>query len=136
MNRKLLAITVSLIMLGCMLPITARADADNQAVLFSVNTPMKTPTAVLPPGRYEIKTLGDGSQVAEIWSAREKRFYGFVDTTPVRRAHALKSEVVLTRQRKAPEQLREWFYPGDRTGNKLLYPENHNDSDASTANAG
>lgn len=122
MNHKLAAIAFSLLVAGLLVP-KAKADEDNQAVLFSLTSPVEVPHAVLPPGRYEIRLLGDGSSMAEIWSADTSRFYGVFGTTPVDRSDARGSRVVFAGpENDTPKRIEKWFYGGHQTGNELLYP--------------
>ncbi len=124
MNYRLLIAVFALLVLGGMLVPSARADEDNKEILITVNRPVEVPTTILPPGRYDLKLLGDGSSVAGLWKADGSHFYGFFETIPVDRNHASgKSKVVLADSGKnAPQRIEEWFYPGDTTGNELLYP--------------
>jgi hypothetical protein len=123
MNRRLLAIVFTFAMLICVLVPSARADQDNKAILFSVNAPIEVPGEVLGPGRYELKLQGNGSPVAGIWKADGSQFYGYFETVLVDRSHRGKSRIVLVGSGKnAPKRIEEWFYTGDKTGNKLLYP--------------
>jgi hypothetical protein len=128
MNGRVLTVVIGLLLLGGMLAPRARADADNKEIVFSVNHPVQTPTTVLAPGQYDLKLLGDGSSIAGLWRADGSHFYGFFDTIPVDRTHAsAKTRVVLADSGKnSPKRVEEWFYPGDKTGNELLYPaKNH-----------
>jgi hypothetical protein len=123
MNRRLVATMFAIVVLAGALVPNAVADQDNKAILFSVDAPVEIPGAMLGPGRYEVKLQGDGSSIAGVWSADGSQFYGFFDTALVNRSHAGPSKVVLTNSEKnTAQQIAEWFYSGDRTGNKLLYP--------------
>jgi hypothetical protein len=124
MNYRLLTVVFGLLLLGGMLVPNARADEDNKEIMITVNRPVEVPTTVLPPGRYDLKLLGNGSSVAGVWNAEGSHFYGFFETIPVDRNHAIgKAKVVLADSGKnAPKRIEEWFYPGESTGNELLYP--------------
>ena len=127
MNRKLATIAFGIALLGGFLVPGAAADAGNKAILFSVNAPVEIPGRVLDPGRYELRLQNDGSPIAEIFSADRSQFYGYFETAPVDRTHVGRSRVVLTSSGKhAPNTIQEWFYPPQRTGNKLLYPNKNN----------
>lgn len=124
MKRNLLAVAVALVLAGALVP-RAKADADDKAIQFSVSGPVEVPGLVLEPGRYQINLMGDGSDVAEIWSADGSEFYGFFDTEPATRTHMpTEARIVLEGSgKKAPKRIEEWFYPGDDQGNKFLYPK-------------
>jgi hypothetical protein len=123
MYGKLLAAAFAVTLMGGVLVPGARADQNNKEVLFRINKPMDVPGRVLDPGRYELKLMGDGSPFAGIWNAQGNKFYGFFDTVPVTRDNSGKLRIDLAGKGKtAPKRLAEWFYPGDKTGNKFLYP--------------
>jgi hypothetical protein len=143
MNRKLWGLLSALVLFGGLLVPAAMATEGNKEVLFSVNGPIEMPHRVLPAGRYQLRLMGLGSPIVGVWNASGTHFYGFVETTPVYRNHATgKTKVVLSGSGKyAPKRLEEWFYPGDHTGNELLYPPIRNtivarNSSRTTQNAG
>jgi hypothetical protein len=124
MKYRLWASVLALFFLGSMLVPRAKADEDNKEIRFSVNRPVEVPTSVIPAGQYDLKLMGDGSTVAGLWNASGTKFYGFFETIPVDRRHALsKTKVVLAESVKnAPPRVEEWFYPGENSGNEILYP--------------
>ena len=78
---------------------------------------------VLRAGSYDLKLNGDGSMVAGLWNVQDTKFYGFFDTIPVDRTQRGNLRIDLSGSGKnAPKRLADWFYPGDRQGNELLYP--------------
>jgi hypothetical protein len=123
MNQKILALMFALLLLGAALVPRAKADEDNQAIVFTTNAPIEVPGRVLSAGRYEIK-LNSNDSVAGLWNASGTRFYGYFETIPVDRYHHIsKAEVDMSKMNQAsPERLKDWFYPGDSTGHELLYP--------------
>jgi hypothetical protein len=128
MNRKLWGLLSVLALFGCLLVPAAMANEINKEVLFSVNGPIELPHMVLGPGRYQLKLDGIGSPVVGVWNAAGTHLYGFFDTDPVYRDHTTgRPKVVLSGSGKyATKRLEEWFYPGDHTGNALLYPSTKN----------
>jgi hypothetical protein len=120
-----LAVVFAFALLGGMLVPSARADQDNNAILFSVSGPVEIPGRLLEPGKYELRLMGDGSTIAEVWKADGSRFYGFFDTMPAARTHAVsRARVVVAASNTAsPKRIEAWFYPGHRQGNQLLYPD-------------
>jgi hypothetical protein len=128
MNRKLWGLLSALVLFGGLLVPAATATQGNKEVLFTVNGPIEIPHRVLGPGRYELKLIGFGSPIVGVWNATGTHLYGFFETEPAYRNHATgKTKVVLSGSGKyAPKRLDEWFYPGDNTGNALLYPSVRN----------
>lgn len=123
MNHRLLAIAFGFVLLGSVFAPCARADQDNKEVHFTINGPVEIPGEVLGAGSYELKLGGDGSTVAGLWNIQGTKFYGFFDTIPVDRTHRGNVRIDFSGSGKnAPERLADWFYPGDRQGNELLYP--------------
>jgi hypothetical protein len=124
MKRRILAIAFVLALTGTLVT-RARADADDKAIQLSVNGPVEIPGAVLSPGKYRLELMGDGSDVAEIWSADGSKFYGFFGTEPAVLSHApTEAKVVLEGSGKThPKRIEEWFYPGDLEGNAFIYPK-------------
>jgi hypothetical protein len=127
MNRRLLAVALGVVLSGSVFVPRAMADQGNKEVRFTINAPVEIPGTVLPAGNYDLKLKSFGSSVAGISNAKGNKFYGYFDTIPVDRAHRGKVNMVFAGSGKnAPQRLEEWFYPGDRTGNEILYPTAEN----------
>lgn len=126
MDRRVLVVALGLTLLGSMFVPNARADEDNKEVHFTINAPVEIPGHVLPAGSYDLKLNGDGSMVAGLWNVQGNKFYGFSDTVPVDRSRRGNLKIDLSGSGEiAPERLANWFYPGDKQGNELLYPPVH-----------
>ncbi len=124
MYRNIAVMALSTLLLGAVFAPQARADEGNKEVLFTINHPVEIPGAVLGPGQYDLKFLSLGNTVAGIWGAHGQTFYGFVDTTPVSRARGI-SQARLDLSKPRPGELpriKEWYYPGDHHGYRLVYP--------------
>ncbi len=125
MNRKMAVIAFAMVLSAGVFASPARADSSNQEVQFKVNQPVEIPGRVLDPGTYDIRLLGFGSHVAGVWSPGGSKFYGLVVTEPTLRMRRLgKARVDLIGKSgyAAPERIKDWFYPGDEYGNRLVYP--------------
>ena len=117
-----LPLVLGLFLLGITFVPPARANEGNKEVHFTISGPLEIPRIVLPAGSYDLKLVEDGSTMAELWNLQGNRFYGFFETVPVDRAHAGKLQVDLAlSQKDSPERLKDWFYPGDKQGNEILY---------------
>jgi len=127
MNRRLLAVALGVVLSGSVFVPRAMADQGNKEVRFTINAPMAIPGRVLPAGKYDLKLKSFGSSIAGVWNAKGNEFYGYFDTIPVDRSHGGKVNMVLAgSEENAPKRLEEWFYPGDRTGNEIVYPTANN----------
>lgn len=124
MYRKLAVMVLSILLLGAVLAPQARADEGNNEILFTVNQPVEIPGRVLGPGRYELKLLGFGDTVAGVWSAHGQQFYGLVSTTPVSRTHGISRLRIDLSKPHAGQlaRIKDWYYPGDHYGYRLVYP--------------
>ncbi len=121
--RRVLPLALGFLLLGTVFLTPAKADEAHREIHFTINEPIEIPGVVLPAGSYDLKLEGFGNSVAEVWNVRGNQFYGFFDTVPVDRNHSSKTKVDLSESIKgAPERLTAWFYPGDKTGNEILYP--------------
>jgi hypothetical protein len=124
MNRKIAIISLAVVLSAGLFVSPARADSSNQEVQVKVNKPVEIPGRVLDPGTYDIRLLSFGSHVVGVWSPGGRKFYGLVETEPTLRMRRLgKVRVDLAKSDyAAPEWIKDWFYPGDEYGNRLVYP--------------
>lgn len=121
--RRVLPLALGFFLCGTVLLTPAMADQATREIHFTINAPIEIPRVVLPAGSYDLRLEDFGSTVAGVWNVRGDHFYGFFETVPVDRIHSNKTKVDLSESIKgAPERLTAWFYPGDKTGNELLYP--------------
>ena len=124
MNTKIAIISLAVVLSVGLFVSPARADSSNQEVQFKVNKPVEIPGRVLDPGTYDIRLLNFGSHIAGVWSPGGRKFYGLVETEPSLRMRRIgKVKVDLAKSGyAAPERIKDWFYPGDEYGNRLVYP--------------
>ncbi len=124
MKTRVLTMAFTLALLGGLLAPRARADANNQEVLFRVDGPVELPGQVLGAGRYQVKLVPDtDQQVAGVWNANGTKCYGFFDIISVDRSPASNAKVVLSGSGKvAPKRVKDWFWTGDTIGHEFVYP--------------
>lgn len=121
--RNLAVIVFSILLAGTVLAPQALANPGNKEMLLALRHPVATPNCVLTPGRYDLKLLHTGGEVAGLWSANGREFYGWMSTTPVSRVHRInQARVVLSRPYDGIARIKEWFYPGDDYGYRFVYP--------------
>ncbi len=128
-------LTLSCIALLTILSPNSKADEWNKETIVSFDQPVEIPGHVLSPGTYDFKleeTLSDRN-VVEIWSKDADRLVAIVTTIPAERVGAVDTAVFTFEQRNAqsPEAVKDWFYPGDLTGQEFLYPSVHTESPSS-----
>lgn len=123
MYRKLAAIVFSIFIAGTVLAPNALANAGNKEVLLTIHHRVEIPGKVLKPGRYDLQLLHFGGSVAGVWSANREKFYGLIPTTPVSRVRGINHvRVDLSRPQDGVDRIKEWFYPGDSYGYRMVYP--------------
>jgi len=125
--HRWLPVALGFLLLGAAFVPCARADAGNKEIHFTVNAPIEIPREVLPPGSYDLKLAQDDNTIAEVWNTQGTHFYGYFNTIQVDRNHPGKLRIDLSDSaRGAPERLADWYYPGDKRGNEILYPPPRN----------
>lgn len=104
----------------------AQADDCNQLTYLTFSAPVALPGMTLPAGAYRF-THPDCSMtggVLRVSSEDGTHVYGTFLTIPEERPTASsRPEVVLAEMPTgSPEAIKAWFYPGETTGDHLMYP--------------
>ena len=91
------------------------------------NPSAKGGTMVLPPGEYMF-SLADtqtSHHVVRVTDATGRKVHSMVMTIPDYRLNATSKTVMYLGERPAgsPPSLKSWFYPGDNTGERFIYPK-------------
>jgi hypothetical protein len=118
--------SVLVIMLAAMAA-PARADECDKLTYLTFSEPVALPGVTLPPGTYrfvhpDCATTGGLLQVS---NEDGTEVYGTFLTIPEQRtALTTQSEVVFAEMPAgSPEAIKAWFYPGEMTGDGLIYPK-------------
>ncbi len=122
---KTLALSLGLALATTQFVTPARADEWNKETKITFDNPVEVPGRVLIAGTYTFK-LADSTadrQIVEIFDSHD-RFVTTVLAVPDYRFNSPSKTVILFNEgpRNAPEQVREWFYPGDNSGLEFIYP--------------
>jgi len=117
-----LAITTMLMVTG------ARADEYTKRTYLTFSAPVQVPGMTLPAGTYMFK-LADpesGRRAIQIWDEKGTKLFTMLLTIPDQQVEAKDDPVVMFSERPsgAPQAVKSWFYPAERTGYEFIYPKN------------
>jgi hypothetical protein len=105
----------------------ARADQSNQANKVTLSQPVQIPGRVLPAGTYWFELPQDISEhyLVLIYSADRSVLYATLFASNSERATATDRTVFGLAERGSaqPQAIVTWFYPGETTGHRFLYPK-------------
>jgi hypothetical protein len=116
------------------LAIAHSADAQQRRTKVRFNAPVEIPNPsakggvmVLPPGEYMF-SLADtqtSHHVVRVTDATGKKVHSMVMTIPDYRLNATSKTVMYLGERPAgsPASIKSWFYPGDNSGERFIYPK-------------
>jgi hypothetical protein len=110
MYRKMFAGMICLMLLGGTYFVPkVRAGESNKKTTVTINEPIQVPGKVLPAGTYD---------------ADETHLITTVQGVPEVRTQTPDKAILQLEERPSgqPEALKAWFYPGDDTGVKFVYP--------------
>jgi hypothetical protein len=103
----------------------ARANERNELTYFTFSESVKLPGVVLPAGRYMFKHADAvlNPDVVQVFSHDGRTIYGTFLTIPENRLTAHDDATVTLEEARVgtPEAIKDWFYPGSRTGYEFVY---------------
>jgi hypothetical protein len=107
------------------LAVPAHADECDKLAYLTFSAPVELPGVTLPAGTYRFAHL-DCAMTAgllQVSSADGSEVYGTFQTVPEERmTRSSRPEVVFAEMPAgSPEAIEAWFYPGERTGDELIY---------------
>jgi hypothetical protein len=114
--------------------ISESADAQRRQTKIRFNAPieipnpsMKSGVMTLPPGEYVFAMADTGSShhVVRVTDATGQKVHSMVLTMPDYRLSATSKTVMYLGERPAgqPVAIKSWFYPGQNTGERFIYPK-------------
>jgi hypothetical protein len=126
-------VAVAVAVIGCLLalafltPTTARASESDLRTDFSVNHPVEVPGMTLQPNtRYTIRLYDSSStrDVVQILNAHDRKLLTeFLARADERLEPAGKTTFTFIEMEPGyPMPIKEWFYPGHKTGLEFIYP--------------
>lgn len=102
-----------------------RADDWDKKTEVTFTARVEVPGKVLEPGHYVLKLLASPSNrnIVGILSEKEDHVYMLMFTVPAYRSEPPDRTILTFYEMPAgqPKALREWFYPGDKTGREFVY---------------
>jgi|SRR5689334_7868351 hypothetical protein len=127
-GRTLVAV-LSVCAAGIVLPRTAAADEWDKRTILTFSQAVEIPGKVLPAGTYQFQ-LADSlanRHVVQVLD-HEGRILAMMLTIPtVRPARAYDTRITFEEQRAgAPFPIKQWFYPGELSGEEFVYPTHTN----------
>lgn len=107
-----------------MLPAT-QAGVWNHSTRVNFSKSVQLPGVVLAPGEYRFELLRSPSNrnVVQVFNADHSQVIGTFLTVPVERAQSTGKAVFVLEERPygEPEAIKEWYYPGELTGDEFIY---------------
>jgi hypothetical protein len=126
MYRKMFAGMICLMLLGGTYFVPkVRAGESNKKTTVTINEPIQVPGKVLSAGTYVFKLLDPNDRtLVAIYDADETHLITTVQGVPEVRTQTPDKVILQLEERPSgqPEALKAWFYPGDDTGVKFVYP--------------
>ena len=131
MSSKLNAASLGgLLALSFLVTKPVMADQWNKKTEFQFNAPVEIPGRVLTPGKYvfELADAQTDRSVVQVFSEDSTGNESLVETIiaiPDRTLNTPDHPMVRFEERRSegPEAIDSWFYPGENTGWKFLYPK-------------
>ncbi|HXN23716.1 MAG TPA: hypothetical protein VOA41_13335 [Candidatus Dormibacteraeota bacterium] len=125
MYRKMFSGMICLMVLGIFFVPKGRADEWDKKTIVTVKEPIQVPGKVLPAGTYVFK-LPDSNDLTlvAIYNANETQLITTVQGISDTRTETQDKTILQFEEQPSgqPEALKAWFYPGDNTGVKFVYP--------------
>ena len=104
----------------------AQADECNKLTYLTFNAPVSLPGVTLPAGTYRFTHPDCSARLLRVASKDGLEVYGTFLTIPEERTTTTNEPEVVLAEMPAgsPEAMTAWFYPGETTGDMLMYPTN------------
>jgi hypothetical protein len=117
-----------------LLPGNAHAQSPDRKTVVTFSQPVEVPNLVLPAGTYVFKRFNSATpNVVQILNADESRVFTTLITASDYRERASDETVITFEERSndSPKAIKDWFYPGDNSGEEFLYPTQQESSEKS-----
>ena len=109
---------------------SARGDECDKLTYFTFSEPVALPGVTLPAGTYRFfhPDCDETEHVLRVSSSDGLTVYGTFLAIPFEQTRSGDAPAIVLGEGPAgaPEAIKAWFYPGERTGDELIYPKNGN----------
>ena len=127
MLRTILAI-LTIALLAATFAAGTRADTKfNKRTVVTFSQPVEIPGQVLPSGTYTIELYESfgNRHIVRIYNADRSQLIATVLAIPNQRLTPSEDNVMKFTERpgNAPDALKAWFYPGEKSGQEFVYPK-------------
>jgi hypothetical protein len=107
----------------------ARAGECDKQTYLTFRAPVSLPSMVLPAGTYLFSHLecSSSSNILRITSTDGSRLFATLLVIPADRPTASDEPIVVFGRTRvgSPRPIEAWFYPGEKVGDKLVYPKDY-----------
>lgn len=116
---------LALVLVG-VLAAPAQADQCDKLTYMTFSAPVSLPGVTLPAGTYRFTHPDCSARILRVSSQDGLEVYGTFFTIPEERMMPTSDPEVVFAEMPAgsPEVVKAWFYPGETTGDELMYPTN------------
>jgi len=122
---RLLGLLLSVALVVCVASRSASADTWDKKTVMTFTTPVQVPGAVLQPGTYVFKLADSPSDrnIVMIYDRTEQHLITTVLAIPDYTNNPPDQTQVTLEERPGdqPEAIKEWFYPGEYSGQEFIY---------------
>jgi hypothetical protein len=126
-NLKIFPIAMCAVLLCGMLVSGARASEWDKRTIVTFSDAVEIPGQVLQPGTYVFKLLDSSSNrnVVQVWNMDEDQLLATILAISDERPQASDKSVFSLEQfsTDSTPALRSWFYPGETSGRRFVYPQ-------------
>jgi hypothetical protein len=105
--------------------VAAHADEWDFTTKLTFSQPVEIPGQVLPAGTYLFRLVDSSDRhIVQVFNS-DRKVLATLMAVPTERQQPTGESVVTFAEQGAgrPEALLKWFYPGETTGNELVYPK-------------
>jgi len=107
----------------------AKADDWDKKTIVTFGEPVEIPGQVLPAGTYIFKLLNSNSNrhIVQVWNEESTQILATIMAIPDYRFDVADEPIFELEERSgdSPMALHSWFYPGEHTGQQIVYPRWH-----------
>jgi len=137
-NLKVAPIALFALLLCATLVPGAGASEWDKKTIVTFSDAVEIPGQVLQPGTYVFKLLDSSSNrnIVQVWNEDEDHLLAMIQTISDYEPHAPDKSVFYLEPLSGDSTLalQSWFYPGDTSGRKFVYPQYPTTDQATRAN--